>query len=130
MAMMSKDHGDLLSGPPPTLGPAKSTVAGDHSAERLAFIFQRMSGFVPTLHHNHFVGDNLQWYIARYLKWLCTCLIPHSFNDDLQPSKMSNKKCFLTKTLLIYVGKHLNYIRTNLGHSDFEKLGSAEYPKW
>jgi hypothetical protein len=43
---------------------------------------------------------------------------------------MSNKKCLLTKALLIYVGKHLNYIRKNLGHSDFEKLGSDEYPKW
>jgi hypothetical protein len=87
-----------------------------------------MSRFAPTLHHDNFIGNNLQWYIAWYLKWLCTRLIPHSFNHDLQPSKMSNKKCFLTKTLLIYVGKHLNYIRTNLGHSDFEKLGSDEYP--
>jgi hypothetical protein len=127
---MSKEHGDSSSGSLPILGPSKSTVAGDHSAERLASIFRRMKGFLPTLHHDDFVGDNLQWYIARYLKWLCTRLIPHSFNDELEPTNPRNKKCLLTRSLLIYVGKHLHYIRTTFGHPDFDKLGSNEYPTW
>ncbi len=127
---MSKEHGDSSSDSPTILGPAKSTVAGDRSAERLASIFQRMNEYVPTLCPYDFVGCNLQWYIARYLKWLCTRLIPHSFNDELKPTNPSNKKCLLTWSLLIYVGKHLNYIWTTFGHPDFEKLGSNEYPTW
>jgi len=129
-ATMSKEHGDSSSGSLTILGPAKPTVAGDHSAERLASIFHRMNGFLCTLHHDDFVGDNLQWYIAWYLKWLCTHLIPHSFNDELEPTNPRNKKCLLTRSLLIYVGKHLNYIRTTFGHPDFEKLRSNEYPTW
>ena len=127
---MSKEHGDSSSGSLTILGPAQSTIAGDHSAERLASILGRMNGFLLTLHHDNFVGNNLQWYIARYLKWLCTCLIPHLFNNELKPTNPKNKKYLLTSSLLIYVGKHLNYIRTTFGHPDFEKLGSNEYPAW
>ena len=129
-ATMTKEHGDSSYGSLTILGPAKSSVAGDHSAERLASIVCRMNGFLCTLHHDDFVGDNLQWYIARYLKWLCTHLIPHSFNDELEPTNPRNKKCLLTRSLLIYVGKHLHYIRTTFGHPDFDKLGSNEYPTW
>ncbi len=75
---MSKEHGDSSSDSPTILGPAKSTVAGDHSAERLASIFQRMNGYLPTLHSDKFVGNNLQWYIAQYLKWLCPRSHPSS----------------------------------------------------
>ena len=106
---MSNKLGDSSSGSPTILGPAKSTVAGDHSAERLASIFHRMNGFSPTLQHDDFVGDNLQWYIARHLDWLCTYLIPHLFNDELKPVNPKNEKCLLTRSLLIYVVKHLQY---------------------
>ena len=74
-ATMSKEHGDSSSGSLTILGPAKSTVAGDHSAERLASIFCRMNGFLCTLHHDDFVGDNLQRYIARYWKFVVSSLI-------------------------------------------------------
>ncbi len=123
IATMSNEHGDSSYGFHTILSPDKSTVAGDHSAERLASIFQRMSGFVPTLHHDSFGGNNLQWNIARYLKCLCTHLFLHSFNYDL--CKPTN-----TRSLLINVGKHLNCIWTTCGHPDFEKLGSNEYPMW
>jgi hypothetical protein len=65
---MSKEHGDSPSDSPTILGPAKSTVAGDHSAERLLTIFQRMNGYLLTLHPDDYVGDNLQWYIACFLE--------------------------------------------------------------
>ncbi len=89
-----------------------------------------MNGYSPTLHPDDFVGNNLQWYIAWYLKWLCTRLIPHSFNDELEPTNPSNKKCLLTGSLRIYVGKHPNYIQTTFGHPDFAKVESNEYPTW
>jgi hypothetical protein len=63
-----------------------------------------MNGFLCTLHHDDFVGDDLQWYTAWYLKWLCTCLIHHSFNDELEPTNPRNKKCLLTRSLLLYLG--------------------------
>ncbi len=60
MVNMSKEHGDSSSDSITILGPAKFTVARYHSAEKLASIYYKMNGFLPTFHLDDFVGGNLQ----------------------------------------------------------------------
>ncbi len=91
---MSKEHGDSPSDSPTLLGLAKSTVAGDHSAEKLAFTIRRINGYFPTLHLDDFGDDNLQWYIAQYFK--CSALVSsltHSTISSNQPTQAIKNVC-------------------------------------
>jgi hypothetical protein len=83
------------------------------------------------MHAEEFQGeDMLRMYIARYFRWCATRLIPTNFTDELKPSNPNNKKCCTIDTLLLYVGKHLQRIRTQFNPADYEGLRSNEHPEW
>ncbi|KAG7371392.1 hypothetical protein IV203_019962 [Nitzschia inconspicua] len=112
------------------LGQSSSIVGVKNASIKVFVAWRKYRGKPADVTWMEIDGDNLMGYSNEACVWASKACVPYGgvscFDENLQPTNPSSRRCLTYKTLGIYLGQHLQAINDRFPHhDDFKKPADA-----